>query len=88
MILLSFLFYVIVSNAVAYGLPQSNLSLPLPHILLVGPTGAGKSSLAMAFIGEDVMCENCTFPICHDTDSCTGNTSYVAGPWLGNPDVS
>ena len=64
-----------------------NITLPYPHMVIVGPTGSGKSSLAMALIGEDVECENCTFPICWDSDSCTKETSYATAPWLGNPEV-
>merc|ERR1712179_343770 len=39
----------------------------------------------MALIGEDVECDNCTFPICWQTDSCTKDTSYATASWLGNP---
>ena len=66
----------------------SNVTLPSPHIVIVGPTGAGKSSLAMALIGENVTCENCTFPICPvSMDSCTHNTSYATSNWLGLDNV-
>ena len=71
-----------------YGDAETNLTLPFPHMVIVGPTGAGKSSLAMALIGEDVECENCTFPICWDSNSCTKEPSYATAPWLGNLDVS
>jgi len=70
----------------AYSEADTNLALPFPHMVIVGGTGVGKSSLAMALIGGDVECENCTFPICWETDSCTKQTSYAVAPWLGNPD--
>ena len=75
-------------NFMVYGDAETNLTLPFPHMVIVGPTGSGKSSLAMALIGEDVECENCTFPICWDSNSCTKETSYATAPWLGNLDVS
>ena len=74
-------------SLVVFGDTEANITLPFPHMVIVGPTGSGKSSLAMALIGEDVECENCTFPICWDSDSCTKETSYATAPWLGNPDV-
>jgi len=62
-----------------------NTTLPKPHMIIVGPTGAGKSSLANALIGEDPTCEDCLFPVCHDMDSCTKNTNYCSNhTWLGD----
>ena len=49
----------------------------------MGQTGAGKSTLANVLLGEDVNCKNCTFPICNGYDSCTKETSYAKGKWLG-----
>ena len=61
--------------------------LPLPHIIIIGSTGVGKSSLANVFIGEDPTCDDCTFPICGGADSCTKNTNYAVRPWLGDGQV-
>ena len=61
---------------------------PKPHIILLGETGVGKSSLANVFVGNPPDCNNCSFPVCKDTlDSCTKETSYQKGFWLGNDQV-
>merc|ERR1711892_942394 len=58
--------------------------LPDPVILLVGPTGSGKSSLANALLVCDPRSPDCLFPVCHDMDSCTKDTTYGTGNWLGD----
>jgi len=79
------LFSFMLSHLVSGNLLNSNDTLPKPHLILVGPTGAGKSSLANALIGEDPTCEDCLFPVCHGMDSCTKNTHYCGNAtFLGN----
>merc|ERR1719334_2485597 len=64
---------------------KKNETLPKPHVIIVGPTGAGKSSLACALIGGDPTSDSCLFPVCHDMDSCTKNTSYCGNmTWIGD----
>ena len=46
--------------------------------------GAGKSTLANVLLGQDPLCHNCTFTVCNGTDSCTKETTYAAGIWLGS----
>jgi len=57
---------------------------PAPRVVIMGATGAGKSTLANVLIGASPDCENCTFPICKNHDSCTKDTTYATGQWLGN----
>ena len=57
--------------------------LPQPRMLILGQTGVGKSTLANVLIGEDVECNDCTFPICDGLESCTKETKYATGQWLG-----
>ena len=58
--------------------------LPNPKIVIVGQTGAGKSTLANVLLGQDPKCKNCTFEICNSHDSCTKETSYAVGKWLNH----
>merc|ERR1719282_807474 len=57
--------------------------LPVPRMVILGQTGTGKSTLANVLLGEDVNCQNCTFPVCTGMDSCTKETKYAKGKWLG-----
>lgn len=57
--------------------------LPEPRLVIIGQTGAGKSTLANVLLGEPVDCNNCTFPVCAGHDSCTKQTKYAVGQWLG-----
>ena len=56
---------------------------PDPRVVIVGATGAGKSSLADALLGCDPRAGGCMFNVCGGTNSCTNQTSIGAGPWLG-----
>jgi len=60
--------------------------LPEPRIVVIGQTGSGKSTLSNVLIGEDVNCQNCSFAVCDGHDSCTKETTYAVGPWLGDGD--
>ena len=62
-------------------------SYPYPRIVIVGPTGAGKSSLADALLGCDPRGDGCLFGTCGDLESCTKNTTVGFGPWLGDDDL-
>ena len=57
-------------------------TLPFPHLVILGGTGVGKSTLADVLLGEDPNCKNCTFPICGGGDSCTKDTKFAAGKAL------
>ena len=39
--------------------------------------------MANVLLGQSPDCDNCTFAICDGHDSCTKETSYAVGNWLG-----
>ena len=63
---------------------DSNSTMPEPHLIIIGGTGVGKSSLANVLLGQSPDCDNCTFEVCSDLYSCTKETKYAVGNWIGN----
>ena len=47
-------------------------------------TKAGKSTLGNVLLGQDPFCQNCSFAWCGESDSCTKETSFAIGNWLGD----
>ena len=82
--MLSLNFHILLLNVIIFPCVIIGNDLPEPKIVIVGQTGVGKSTLANVLLGEDVNCENCTFPICNDYESCTKETTYATGKWLGS----
>ena len=54
-----------------------------PRLLILGPTGVGKSSLGNVLAGCEPSDENCFFPVCPGADSCTKETKIAEGKYLG-----
>ena len=66
--------------ALGNGTTIDDITLPDPHLVILGATGVGKSSLANVLLGQSPDCKtNCTFPVCPGGDSCTKETSYGIG---------
>ena len=56
---------------------------PKPVLVILGLTGAGKSSLANVLLKDTPYCNVCLFPVCSGIDSCTEKTLYGVGNWKG-----
>lgn len=76
------IFLMLFGLAAAKKAAKETSDLPEPHLVIVGPTGVGKSSLANVLIGQEVDCDNCTFPVCSGGDSCTKETTYATGNFV------
>merc|ERR1719495_1920265 len=63
--------------------PVLNQDLPKPRLVILGQTGTGKSTLSNILLGQAFDCKYCTFPVCNGTNSCTKDTKYATGKWLG-----
>ena len=80
-VLLGILLYLMTISH-GYTFDGDNVTLPDPHLVIIGPTGAGKSSLANVLLGFDVDCKDCLFEVCDGANSCTKNTSYGYGMYF------
>ena len=63
-----------------------NGMIPEPHLIIIGPVGVGKSSLANVLIGQLPDCDDCPFVVCPENELCTKETKYAVGKWIGNAD--
>ena len=77
--ILLLVFNVILANTIS----KEDNGLTKPHLVILGATGVGKSSLANVLLGEHPDCDNCTFPVCPGGNSCTKETAYAVGNWIG-----
>ena len=76
-------FHLLTLASLALGQRPLVPDLPNPRVVIVGATGSGKSSLSNAFLGCDPQSDECLFKVCSSQDSCTKETSYGFGSWLG-----
>ena len=52
---------------------------PDPHLIILGSTGLGKSSLGNVLLGYPPNCPDCPFPVCSNEIACTKTTNYGIG---------
>ena len=53
---------------------------PTGHL---GPNWNWKVNPLQHFVGSAFDCKYCTFPVCNGMNSCTKDTKYATGKWLG-----
>ena len=73
-----FLLYFVKQNLVF-----STSPFAYPRLLILGPTGVGKSSLGNVLAGCQPNDQNCFFPVCPGLTSCTKETKIAEGNYLG-----
>jgi len=56
--------------------------LPEPRMVILGSTGVGKTTLSNVLVGC-APTEDCLFQVCDGVDSCTKDTAYGVGDWIG-----
>ena len=66
----------------AHNVMISTTEYPYPRIVILGGGGVGKSSLGNVLAGCPPNDENCFFPVCSGSSSCTTETSIAMAEYL------